>query len=250
MLQIIAFRQKKDWNFKNPFISFELFIKSKVLRLSLKHFSLSNTTHSKFFLRCLQKVPLPLSAFDIDQKLHNQLEEMMVTGANIVVSGATGSGKTTFLSSLLNLIKDHEHPILIQDTQEIFLNHPHVTNLLSSQNQIIENLMSFALRMSPTRIAIGELRGKEILGFLTAMNTGHKGVFTTVHASSAFDTIHRLAQLFCLYGENPSIRYDHVLNMVTRNIQFVVYMEHKRVKEIIRIIGIENDCPIFETVYS
>lgn len=126
---------------------------------------------------------------------------------NIIVSGGTGSGKTTLLNMLSSFIPDDERIITIEDSAELRLNQPHVVTLESRPPSIegtgeitIRRLVINALRMRPDRIVVGECRGGEALDMLQAMNTGHDGSLTTLHANSPQDTINRLITLVIMAG--------------------------------------------------
>ncbi|WP_426562824.1 CpaF family protein [Angustibacter sp. McL0619] len=121
---------------------------------------------------------------------------------NIVISGGTGSGKTTFLNALSGLIPDHERIITVEDAAELTLQQPHVVRLESRPSNVegrgevtIRDLVRNSLRMRPDRIVVGEVRGGETLDMLQAMNTGHEGSLATVHANSADDALSRLETL-------------------------------------------------------
>ncbi|HRA80783.1 MAG TPA: ATPase, T2SS/T4P/T4SS family [Thauera sp.] len=126
---------------------------------------------------------------------------------NIVVSGGTGSGKTTFLNLLSNFIPDGERIITIEDAAELRLNHSHFVTLEARPSNLegrgaisIRELVRNALRMRPDRIVIGECRGGEALDMLQAMNTGHEGSLTTLHANSPRDALSRLETLVLMAG--------------------------------------------------
>ncbi|MEX1098909.1 MAG: ATPase, T2SS/T4P/T4SS family, partial [Bacteriovoracaceae bacterium] len=109
----------------------------------------------------------------------------------------------------------------------------------------LKSFMSHAMRMSPERIVLGELRSGEVEPYLLAMNSGHKGVLSSIHANSALDAIHRVALLARLYSSNP-LEYELVLKLVCQNIDAVVYMENKKVKEIIEVFGSEGNQIFYE----
>lgn len=120
---------------------------------------------------------------------------------NIVVSGGTSTGKTTFLNALLREVPQDERLVLIEDTPELIAEHPNLVGLVCVRGALGEakvttnDLVSTSLRMRPDRIILGELRGSEALAFLRAVNTGHPGSMTTVHADSADGAIEQLVML-------------------------------------------------------
>ena len=133
-------------------------------------------------------------------------------GANIVISGGTGSGKTTLLNVLAGFIPAPERVITIEEIAELRLDHPHVLALEAQPPNIegrgevsLRDLVKNALRMRADRLILGEVRGPEVFDMLQAMNTGHGGSLTTVHANSPRDTLRRLESLVLLAGfELPS----------------------------------------------
>jgi type IV secretion system protein VirB11 len=125
---------------------------------------------------------------------------------NILVSGGTSTGKTTFLNALIREIPPRERLILIEDTPELHLGHANAVGLLAARSALGEaqvtadSLLAASLRMRPDRIIVGELRGPEAYTFLRAVNTGHPGSMTTVHADSAERAIEQIALLVLQTG--------------------------------------------------
>jgi type IV secretion system protein VirB11 len=151
----------------------------------------------------------------IDVKLARMLDAGDVAGMlatavkarkNILVSGGTSTGKTTFLNALIREIPPHERLILIEDTPELHLGHANAVGLLAARSALGEaqvtadSLLAASLRMRPDRIIVGELRGPEAYTFLRAVNTGHPGSMTTVHADSAERAIDQIALLVLQTG--------------------------------------------------
>jgi type IV secretion system protein VirB11 len=151
----------------------------------------------------------------IDVKLARMLDAGDVAGMlatavkarkNILVSGGTSTGKTTFLNALIREIPPHERLILIEDTPELHLGHANAVGLLAARSALGEaqvtadSLLAASLRMRPDRIIVGELRGPEAYTFLRAVNTGHPGSMTTVHADSAERAIEQIALLVLQTG--------------------------------------------------
>ncbi|WP_435298636.1 TadA family conjugal transfer-associated ATPase [Timonella sp. A28] len=138
------------------------------------------------------------------------IHEFINKKLNFLVSGATGTGKTTLLSTLLSLVPSHERIITIEESREIKPTHPHVLRLETKKNNIEGHgavtqaeLVRHTLRMRPDRIVVGECRGPEIRDMLTALNTGHQGGCGTIHANSAQDVPARLEALGALAHLNP-----------------------------------------------
>ena len=128
------------------------------------------------------------------------------TRRNILISGGTSTGKTTFLNALMREIPIEERLILIEDTPELMLRHPNAVGLVAARSALGEahvtanELVAASLRMRPDRIILGELRGEEAFAFLRAVNTGHPGSMTTVHADSADSAVDQIALLVLQTG--------------------------------------------------
>jgi type IV secretion system protein VirB11 len=154
-----------------------------------------------------------------DAELANLLEAGDVAGMlaravrarkNIMISGGTSTGKTTFLNALIREIPIEERLILIEDTPELTMRHPNAIGLLAARSALGEahvtanDLVAASLRMRPDRIILGELRGEEAFAFLRAVNTGHPGSMTTVHSDSAEGAIEQVALLVLQTGTRLS----------------------------------------------
>jgi pilus assembly protein CpaF len=144
------------------------------------------------------------------------LQNVVKSRLNVLISGGTGSGKTTLLNALVATIPDHERVITIEDMAELRLERDHVVGLearpknVEGQGQIdIRDLVKNALRMRPDRMIVGEVRGGEAFDMLQAMNTGHEGSLTTLHANSVADAIRRLESMVIMSGAGlPSECHD------------------------------------------
>ena len=135
------------------------------------------------------------------------LRALVAARATVLVSGATGSGKTTMLASLLSLVPPDERIVVIEESGELQPEHPHVVRLVTRRANVdgagsvgLPELVRQALRMRPDRIVLGECRGAEVRDVLAALNTGHEGGFATVHANAASDVPARLEALGSLAG--------------------------------------------------
>lgn len=135
------------------------------------------------------------------------LKGLVTSHASLVISGATGSGKTTLLSTLLAAVDPAERIVLIEEAGELRPEHPHVVSLLERPANVdgagevgLARLVREALRMRPDRIVLGECRGPELREILLALNTGHRGSLTTIHANTATDVPARLIALGALAG--------------------------------------------------
>lgn len=170
----------------------------------------------------------------------NALREAVRGRLNILISGGTSSGKTTFLNALIREISPEERLILIEDTPEIRLKHENAVGLIAARSALGEahvtanDLVSASLRMRPDRIILGELRGPEAFAFLRAVNTGHPGSMTTIHADSVERAFEQLA-LLVLEGGSTLQRED-ILAYVRMTVDLVLQLRRdaqgRRVSEI------------------
>ena len=158
------------------------------------------------------------------------LDRLVGRGDNLVVSGGTGAGKTTLLNALAARVNPGQRMITIEDAAELQLDHPHVVRLEARPDSregtgavTIRDLVRNALRMRPDRIVVGEVRGPEALDLLHALNTGHAGCLSTVHANSPVDALRRLATLATAADERLPV--DAVRDHVGAAIDVVVHLE-------------------------
>jgi pilus assembly protein CpaF len=187
------------------------------------------------------------------------LEAAVKARLNIIVAGGTGSGKTTLLNALSAFISPKERIVTIEDAAELQLKHPHVVRLetrpanleghgIVRQRQLLVN----SLRMRPDRIIVGEVRGEEALDMLQAMNTGHDGSLTTVHANSPRDAISRLEVMVSLANANmhlPAIR-QQVASAVHILVQATRFSDgSRRVSKITEVTGIETDVVTLQDIF-
>ncbi|MFH1754103.1 MAG: CpaF family protein, partial [Candidatus Latescibacterota bacterium] len=178
---------------------------------------------------------------------------------NILISGGTGSGKTTLLNALSAFIPAEERIVTIEDAAELQLLQPHIVRLetrppnIEGKGQITQrHLVRNALRMRPDRIVVGEVRGVEVLDMLQAMNTGHDGSMTTVHANGSRDALHRLETLMLLTGVNlPSHAMREQISAALDVIIHVARMSdgHRRVMSVSEIVGMERDVVAMQDIF-
>ena len=148
---------------------------------------------------------------------------------NILVSGGTSTGKTTFLNALIREIAPHERLILIEDTPELRVRHDNVVGLLAVRSELGEaqvtanELLAASMRMRPDRIILGELRGVEAYAFLRAVNTGHPGSMTTVHADGAERAVEQIVLLALQAG--TQLNRDDIRHYVHSTVDVFVHLE-------------------------
>ncbi|WP_314933915.1 CpaF family protein [Actinomyces oris] len=176
------------------------------------------------------RLPDLVARNSLPQQAADLLGALVAARFNILVSGGTGSGKTTFLNALSGMISDRERIITIEDAAELSLQQPHVVRLearpanTEGTGQItIRDLVKNSLRMRPDRIIVGEVRGGETLDMLQAMNTGHEGSLTTVHANSATDALSRLETLSSM--SDVTLPVETVRDQINGAIDVIIQLE-------------------------
>lgn len=179
------------------------------------------------------------------------LEACVQAKLNIIISGGTGSGKTTLLNVLSSFINHDERIITIEDAAELKLKQQHVisleTRLVNYEGQgevTIRDLVINSLRMRPDRIIVGEVRGKEAFDMLQAMNTGHSGSLTTMHANSPVDALNRLETMILMAGMDIPIKA--LREYIENAIDIVVHIERlndgrRKITSICEIVGFDED---------
>src|SRR5829696_2394108 len=187
------------------------------------------------------------------------LHRCIVAQLNILVSGGTGSGKTTMLNALSTAIPDHDRIVTIEDAAELRLNQRHVLRLearpknIEGQGEIaIRTLVRNALRMRPDRIIVGEVRGAEALDMLQAMNTGHDGSLSTIHANAPRDALARIETMVLMTGYDLPVRA--IRQQVAAALDLVVQLERlgdgsRRVTAITEVQRMESDVITLQDLY-
>ena len=164
---------------------------------------------------------------------------------NILISGAAGTGKTTLLNAIGDCIADKDRIAIIEDTAEIYLQKPNLIRL-EAQREIddrkaitIATLVRAVLRHRPDRIIVGEVRGAEAFDLLQALNTGHRGSLTTIHANSAASALTRLAH--CVLMAKPDIPYENVHEAIGEAIDIVVHLQRQNGRRIVtEVVQVER----------
>lgn len=187
------------------------------------------------------------------------LRACVVSRLNIVVAGGTGSGKTTLLNVLSNFIPDGERVVTIEDSAELQLNKTHVVALEARPAEAdgtgrvtIRELVVNSLRMRPDRIVVGEVRSGEALDMLQAMNTGHDGSLTTIHANTPRDVISRLETLVLMAGIDFPIKV--VREQISSAIDLIVQQSRlrdgaRKIVQITEVQGMEGDIVVLQDIF-
>jgi pilus assembly protein CpaF len=187
------------------------------------------------------------------------LKSVVACRLNVLVSGGTGAGKTTLLNVLSGFINDHERIVTIEDAAELKLRQRHVVRLETRPANIEgkgairqRELVINALRMRPDRIVVGEVRGEEALDMLQAMNTGHDGSLTTIHANSPRDALYRLDTMVAM--ANLNIPDKAIRQHVASALDIVVQVSRlssgvRRIVAVSEITGMEQDVITMQDIF-
>jgi pilus assembly protein CpaF len=179
---------------------------------------------------------------------------------NIVVSGGTGTGKTTLLNVLSSFIPGDERIVTVEDAKELQLHQQHVLPMearppnIEGKGEIkIRDLVRNSLRMRPDRIVVGEIRGGEALDMLQAMNTGHDGSITTVHSNSPRDTLSRIETLTLMAGMDLPVRV--IREQMASALDMIVHLTRlrdgtRRVTHVSEVMGMEGDVVVLQDIYT
>ncbi|HEV8066800.1 MAG TPA: ATPase, T2SS/T4P/T4SS family [Planctomycetaceae bacterium] len=207
---------------------------------------------------CLTVRKFPLKRLSVDELVRigsltdtvaEFLRAAVIARRNILIAGGTGTGKTTLLNCLSDFIPDKERIVTIEDTAELQLHKEHVVRLETKKANAegagaytIHDLVQNALRMRPDRVVVGECRGAEALDMLQAMNTGHDGSMTTLHANSAEDVILRLEVMVQSAADLP---IDSIHRQIASAVDLVVQLTRmrdgsRRVTQVTELVGVED----------
>lgn len=195
-----------------------------------------------------------ISGGTLDRDLANRLEDYVLEKRNILLSGGTGTGKTTLLTALGKFIPPDERILLIEDTAEIQLRHENLVRFEARRAQngmpavSIRDLLKAALRHRPDRILLGEIRSGEAFDLLQLLNTGHSGTLSTIHASSAKQGLARFTS--CVLQSGVELPYRAVKTNIGDSLNVVVQIERRPgrrfISEVLEIIGYDPDADLFD----
>jgi pilus assembly protein CpaF len=188
------------------------------------------------------------------------LEGAIKARLNVIISGGTGSGKTTLLNTLSSFIPGHERVVTIEDAAELQLQQEHVVRLETRPANIegkgavtATDLVKNALRMRPERIIIGECRGPETLDMLQAMNTGHEGSMTTLHANTPRDAVARIETMITMSGFDLPLKA--LRQQIASAVDLIIQANRlqggiRRITAITEVVGMEQDTVVLQDVYK
>jgi pilus assembly protein CpaF len=195
-----------------------------------------------------------IQAGTLDQSLANRLEDYVLSRENILISGGTGTGKSTTLGILAKFIPDDERILLIEDTAEIQLNHTNLVRFEARQEQngvraiAIRDLLKAALRHRPDRILLGEVRGGEAFELLQLLNTGHSGTLSTIHANSARQGLARFTS--CVLQSGVELPYRAIKTNIGDSLNVVIHVERRPrrrfIAEVLEINSYNPDADLFD----
>jgi pilus assembly protein CpaF len=209
-----------------------------IRKFNTRHFEISDLIH----------------AGTLDQALANRLEDYVLARKNILISGGTGTGKTTTLNILAKFIPEEERILLIEDTAEIHVMQSNLVRFEARQEQngvrpvVIRDLLKAALRHRPDRILLGEVRGGEAFDLLQLLNTGHSGTLSTIHANSARQGLARFTS--CVLQSGVDLPYRAIKTNIGDSVNVVVHIERRPgrrfISEVLEINSYNPDADLFD----
>jgi len=193
-----------------------------------------------------------------ESPLYLPLRDAVTRGESILISGATGSGKTTLATDLLSEVSANERILALEDTPELAPAHPHFISLTSRPPNAdgfgevsVRTLLKQALRMRPDRIVLGECRGAEVLDLLQALNTGHRGSLATLHANSAREALRRV-ELLCLIAAGNAIPISAIRELLSIGVQWIAQVKKldskRKITELWKVEGREGDTILLRAI--
>jgi pilus assembly protein CpaF len=248
--QDLAAYNKKTFDSAHPILDGNLPDGSRINFLHKDYTGSSHAITMRRFSKHIKTFDTSEGIFGLNDHWVEFMKTLVKARVNVVVSGGTGVGKTTFLNLLLQEIPLKERLITIEDTRELQFNLPNVVRLearpaiASHQGLAIRDLLKNTLRMRPDRIVVGEVRGGEVFDLLQAMNTGHEGSMTSVHSNSPADCLLRLENLYMLSGHDlplKALRFQ-ISSAIDYIIQLKRYKNgHRIVSQVTEVSNMEGD---------
>jgi pilus assembly protein CpaF len=210
-------------------------------------------TIRKFNTRHFEMLDL-VRAGSLNQSIANRLEDYVLSRRNILITGGTGTGKSTMLGILSKFIPDDERILVIEDTAELQLSHANLVRFESRQEQngiravAIRDLLRAALRHRPDRLVLGEVRGGEAFELLQLLNTGHSGTLSTIHANSAKQALTRFTS--CVLQSGVELPYSAIKANIADSLNVVIHLERRPgrrfVTEVLEVNGYGPEADLFD----
>jgi pilus assembly protein CpaF len=200
---------------------------------------------------------------NVSKQLADLLKIIGKIRLNVIISGGTGSGKTTLLNAISNYIEDEERVVTIEDAAELKLQQPHVVRLETKpvtynnnkreEEVSMRDLVKNALRMRPDRIIVGECRGAEAFDMMQAMNTGHEGSLSTIHANHPRDCLSRIENMMSM--ANLGIPMRSIRSQIASAVNIIVQISrmrdgHRRIVSLTEVVGMEGDLITLQDLFN
>ncbi len=248
--QDIAAYNRKEFSSVNPILDGNLPDGSRVNFIHKDYTKASHAITIRRFSKNIKTFESSPGIFGLNKNISDFLRYLVRARLNVMVSGGTGVGKTTFLNLMLQEIPTTERVITIEDTRELQFNLPNVVRLEARPpyNEIkgltIRDLLKNTLRMRPDRIIVGEVRGGELFDLLQAMNTGHEGSLASIHSNSPGECLMRMENLYLLSGYDLPIRALRF--QIATAVNFILQIKRDKsgnriVSQLTEICGMEGD---------
>jgi len=246
LIQLLA-KVGKSWDAKNPYIDANVKLPDP-FRLHAVFPPISPNG----IMVSLRRLPQPSQVLRwAKDPFFSVLRQIVNRGETLIISGSTGSGKTTLASELLSTVSQDERIISLEDTRELAPHHPQFIPLLSRAANAdrfgevtLRQLLKQTLRMRPDRIVLGECRGPEVLELLQALNTGHRGTLATLHANSPREALRRI-ELLCLLSSGGVLSLSAIRELLVLGVQWIVQVERtsngRVIKDLSQIAGREGE---------
>lgn len=254
----VAKFNKVNFNLNNPIIDGVLPDGSRINIISQTYTTTAPAITIRKYLKNIRTFDESPGIFGLSEKWKVFIQTLVHSKQNIIISGGTGNGKTTFMNLMLQEVSPTERVVTIEDTKELQFNLPNTVRLVSKGTSsnieeplTIRDLLKNTLRMRPDRIIIGEIRGAEAFDLLQAMNTGHDGSMCTIHANTPAECLSRLENLFLFAGfDIPMLA---VRQQLSTAVDFIIQLDRNRdgkriVQKISEVSNMEGDRILLQDV--
>jgi pilus assembly protein CpaF len=254
----IAKYNKSEYNENNPIVDGNLPDGSRINIISGIYTNKNPAITIRKYLHSIKYFDDFDGIFGLSNRFVDLIKAMVKSKMNIVVSGGTGVGKTTFLNLLLQEASPLDRVVTIEDTRELNFHLPNKVSLVAAKNRsriseplTMRDLLKNALRMRPDRIIVGEIRGAESFDMLQSMNTGHDGSMCTVHSNSCAECLSRIENLFMYNGIDIPVKV--IRNQMCSAIDFIIQLERDRdgnrlVAQIAEVSNMEGDTILLQDI--